>query len=273
MIAPPMKRLYKMVLILTLLPASMLAQTEGDNGKTLGSFGATKPAEPNGMLLSDTLKLHANPQFTTPVMTKEASYGQHQDFMESQKAGGIGFMLWKGAFAGFTGTNYHLPGLMDTSSGAITLHQNLNRWHFTVSGEANKYSMPWQRTLFTQYGIGGSVAYDLSDAVSLHAFGSYYANKMLVGPAMSPYINTTTFGGYADIRFSDKFGANVGARRYMNPMTGKWTTEPIIDPYFKIGDSKITLPLGALLKTFVWGDHDNAMQFRPHPMSRPAGVR
>lgn len=273
MIALTMKRLYGMVLILTLLQTSMLAQTEGDNGKPLGNFSTLKPTGPSGMLLSDTLKLHADPQFTTPEMTKEASYGQHQDFMESQKAGGIGFGLWRGAFVGFTGTNNHLPGLMDTSSGAITLHQNLNRWHFTVSGEANKYSMPWQRTLYTQYGIGGSVAYDLSDAVSLHAFGTYYADNMQVGPAMSPYTYTTTYGGFADIRFSNKFGANVGARRYIDPMTGKWTTEPIIDPYFKFGDSKITLPLGALLKTFVWGDRDNPKQFRPHPMSRPAGIR
>jgi hypothetical protein len=92
---------------------------------------------------------------------------------------------------------------------------------------------------------------------------------MMVGPAMSPYVNSSTFGGYADIRFSKTFGTNVGMRQYMNPMTGKWVTEPIVNPYIKIGDSKIELPLGGLLKKLVWGDRDNPMNFRPHPMSRP----
>jgi hypothetical protein len=52
-------------------------------------------------------------------------------------------------------------------------------------------------------------------------------------------------------------------------MTGMWTTEPIVNPYIKLGDSKIELPLGGLLKKIVWGDRDNPVNFRPHPMSRP----
>ncbi len=90
---------------------------------------------------------------------------------------------------------------------------------------------------------------------------------MQVGPAMSPYVNNTTYGGYADIRFSQTFGANMGVRRYLNPMTGKWTTEPIVNPYIKIGDSKIEFPLGSLLKAFVWGNQDNPMRYQPRPQS------
>ena len=86
---------------------------------------------------------------------------------------------------------------------------------------------------------------------------------------MSPYIKNSTYGGYADIRFSKTFGTNVGVRRYVNPMNGKWTTEPIVNPYIKIGDSKLELPLGGLLKTLVEGHCDNPMQYRPHPLSQP----
>lgn len=264
-----MNRIGVIAIILMLLPAKMLAQTEGNNSVLPGGNSATNPYAPNDILLSDTLKLQLEPQFTTPLQMKEPSYGQHNDFIESSKTGAVGFQLWKNATIGVAGSTYHLPGLMDISSGALTLHQDLGRWHFTASGMADKYWMPWQRSLSTQYGFGGTVGFDLSKNVTLHAFASYYANRMMVGPAMSPYINTSTFGGYADIRFSNVFGTNVGVRRYMNPMTGKWTTEPIVNPYIKIGDSKIELPLGALLQKLVWGDRDNPMNFRPHPMSRP----
>ena len=85
--------------------------------------------------------------------------------------GAVGFQLWKNAAIGVAGSTYHLPGLMDISTGALTLHQDLGRWHFTASGMADKYWMPWQRSLFTQYGFGGTVGF-----------------------AMTPYVNTSTFG-------------------------------------------------------------------------------
>lgn len=118
--------------------------------------------------------------------------------------------------------------------------------------------------------MGGTVGYDISSVVSLHAFGYYYANQMQVGPAMSPYVNNSTYGGYADIRFSKTFGTSLGVRRYVNPMNGKWTTEPIVTPHIKIGDSKLELPLGGLLKAFFDSRRESPMQFRPHPFSRPA---
>ena len=158
---------------------------------------------------------------------------------------------------------------MTTESGMMTLHQSLGRWHFTASGNVNKYWMPWQHMLSTQYGVGGTAAYRLSDNVTLNAFGYYYANQLMVGPAMSPYMNSSTYGGYADIRFSKTFGTNLGVRRYVNPMTGKWDTEPIVNPYIKIGTGKLEFPLGSILKTLIRGNEDAPRQFRPHPMSHP----
>ena len=263
-----MNRIVKMAFVL-LIPVKMLAQTEGKGIELPGVNSAISPYAPTNHLQKDSMTLHLNPQFTTPSKITEPSYGYHNSFVETSKLGGVGFHLWKGASVGVVGSNYHLPGMMDTSTGMLSLNQDLGRWHFSVSGNAQKYWMPWQRSLFTQYGLGGNVGYDLSSAISLHAFGYYYANQMQVGPAMSPYVNNTTYGGYADIRFSKTFGTNVGVRRYVNPMNGKWTTEPIVNPYIKIGDSKLELPLGGLLKTLVEGRHDNPMQYRPHPLSQP----
>ena len=129
-----MKRIGVIAIILMLLPAKMLAQTEGNNSVLPGGNSATNPYAPNDILLSDTLKLQLEPQFTTPLQMKEPSYGQHNDFIESSKMGAVGFQLWKNATIGVAGSTYHLPGLMDISSGALTLHQDLGRWHFTASG-------------------------------------------------------------------------------------------------------------------------------------------
>ena len=100
-------------------------------------------------------------------------------------------------------------------------------------------------------------------------FGYYYAHNPLVGPAFSPYVSTTSYGGYADIRFSDRFGSNIGVRRYINPMSGRWTTEPIVTPYIKVKKLRIEFPVGSLLKTLIWGDRDNPLRFQPRPMPTP----
>ena len=201
--------------------------------------------------LTPQIPLSANPQLTK--------------FTQLTKQGATGINLWNGAAIGFYGMTDQMPGLMTTERGMMTLHQHTGRWSFTASAVANKYWMPWQNTLSTQYGFGGTVGYALSNNVTLNAFGYYYANQMQVGPAMSPYVNNTTYGGYADIRFNKTFGTNVGVKRYLNAMTGKWTTEPIVNPYIKIGDSKLEFPLGSLLKTLVERNRDNPMRFQPRP--------
>ena len=271
------------ILLAVMVSLQMEAQTEV-TGQGLPDVDdqQKKPVEQPWMmdmqpqLFKDSLNVAMPP--APPSLSNMETQGviNTKGFAEQSSQGGTALRLWKGAYMGFYGSNYHLPGLMNTSSGSMVFHQDLGRWHFTASGEANKYWMPWQRSLFTQYGFGGTVGYDLSEAVSLHAFGYYYANQTMVGPAMSPYMNSTTFGGFADIRFSSLFGSKLGVRRYVNPMNGKWETEPIVNPYIKLGDSKIEIPLGGILKSIVGHDHDNPMRFQPGAMPsqpKPQQVR
>jgi hypothetical protein len=178
------------------------------------------------------------------------------------------FNLWRRGHLSISGATNQMPGLMDFQTSSLSLHQNFGRLQLSASATANKYWMPMQSTLYTQYSFSGSAAYSISEAVTLHAYGQYYANNPIVGPAFSPYVSTTTYGAYADIRFSDRFGSNIGVRRYINPMSGQWTTSPIVTPYFRVGKRnkvEIGLPLGELLKAAVWGDRDNPMRFRPQP--------
>lgn len=257
---------YLLLLVSMLMPVHLVAQTETDATKLSGMNREVTSVDVTKPLLSDSMSFRTEMTYHNVSMPKVPTL---QSYTQLTKQGGTGFALWKGASLGFFGATDQKPGLMTTETGMMTLNQNLGRWHFTASSTVNKYWMPWQHTLSTQYGFGGTVGYQLSNAVSLNAFGYYYANQLTVGPAMSPYVNSTTYGGYADIRFNKTFGTNLGVRRYVNPMTGKWTTEPIVNPYIKLGDSKIEFPLGSILKAFVWGDENNPRQFRPHPMSHP----
>ena len=180
------------------------------------------------------------------------------------------FNLWRRGHLSISGATNQMPGLMDFQTGSLTLQQDFGRLQLSASATANKYWMPMQSTLYTQYSFSGSAAYSISEAVTLHAYGQYYANNPIVGPAFSPYVSTTTYGAYADVRINDHFGSNVGVRRYINPMSGRWTTEPIVTPYIKVAKkSRIEFPIGSLLKTLIWGDRDNPLRFQPRPMPTP----
>ena len=179
------------------------------------------------------------------------------------------FRLWQGGHLVFNGGTSYMPGLMDFNTGSLNLYQDFGKLHLQLSGTANNYWLPMQRYFNSQYGLGGAIGYDISDAVSLHAYVQYYNNNPIVGAAFSPYMNTSAYGGYADIRFSEHFGSNVGVRRYINPMSGRWTSEPIVTPYYKVNGKKFEFPIGDLLKTLIWGDIDNPMRFKPKPLPPP----
>ena len=174
------------------------------------------------------------------------------------------FNTWRGAYVGVSGWADTMPGLLDRESGALTLYQNLGRWSFSASALADKYRYVGMGYLETRYGVGGTVSYLLSNAVSLHAFGYCDGSPMTAGPAVAPYLSTSTYGGYADIKFNKYWGTDVGVQRYLNPMTGKWVTDPIVRPYYKInGKQKIGIDIGHLLKGIIWGDQDDMMPRGP----------
>ena len=246
----PMWRMKKHLLSLlaVMMALHVSAQTEVGSQKLSGMDIDVQKVDVGKQLRADSTSFRTEmiqPELAAPDDPVVHSY------MQQTKQGGVGLPLWKGAHVGFYGMTDMMPGLMTTDRGVMALHQNLGRWQFTASAQADKYWMPWQRTLSTQYGVGGTVAYLLGNAVSLHAFGYYYGSQLQVGPAMSPYMNTSTYGGYADIRFSSLFGTNLGVRRYVDPMTGQWETVPIVNPYINIGGGRLELPLGDLMRELV----------------------
>ena len=281
-----MKRREALFFVLMVCALQANAQTELDGKEILsGDDAALRTMEFDNHLKMDSTKYAIDAMkpnlLPTPTESSGLSYlntykdkARHGIGLTGQYApmGAKSFNLWHGGHLDINGATNQMPGLMDYQTGSFTLHQDFGRLQLSASATANKYWMPMQSTLYTQYGFGGSVAYTVSEAVTLHAYGQYYANNPIVGPAFSPYVSTTVYGAYADIRFSDRFGSNIGVRRYINPMSGQWTTSPIVTPYFRVGKRNkvvIGLPLGELLKAAVWGDRDNPMRFRPQPQPQP----
>jgi len=248
------------------------AQTE-QNGKGIivGDNAALPTMELGNQLMTDSDNLFirsVNPKHQlTPMERTLPNTGR---IVQYAPMGAMSFNLWRRGAFGVNTATAQMPGLMDFQTGSLTLHQDFGRLHLTASATVNKYWMPMQSRLITQYGFGGTVGYDVNRTVSLYAFGYYFSSNPIVAPAFSPFMNTTTYGGYADIRINDRFGSNVGVRRYVNPMSGRWTTEPIVTPYFRIGKKmKLELPIGNLLKAAIWGDRANPLRFRPRPMPTP----
>ena len=263
-----------LVLLTAFMSATLSAQVEGQDVSPTRT--EVQPMLFEQPLMADSSRISTAASFSDLQKTKFpvslSAYDHTSNFTLPMTTSPKPFWLWNGANVTVDGSNYQMQGLMDVATGAVSLHQDFGRLHLAASAIANKYWMPMQSQLYTQYGFGGSLGYDLTDAVSLHAFGYYYANNPLVGPAFSPYVSTTSFGGYANIRFSENFGSEVGVRRYVNPMSGRWTTSPIVTPYFRVGKRnkvEIGLPLGELLKAAIWGDRDNPMRFRPQPLPQP----
>ena len=259
-----------LVLLTAFMSATVSAQVEGQD--VFPTRSEVQPMLIEQHLMADSSRISTAASFSdlqkTIFPVSLSAYDHTSNFTLPMTTSPKPFWLWNGTNVTVDGSNHQMPGLMDAATGAVSLHQDFGRLHFTASAVANKYWMPMQSQLYTQYGFGGTIGYELTNAVSLHAFGHYYANNPLVGPAISPYVSTTSFGGYANIRFSENFGSEVGVRRYVNPMSGRWTTSPIVTPYFRVGKRnkvEIGLPLGELLKAAIWGDNDNPMRYRPQP--------
>jgi hypothetical protein len=270
-----MKQLRFVLALLTAFTSiAASAQVEGQDVSPTRS--EMQPLHFDQPILADTLCISSIVPYSelqkSELPLLQSSYDHTSNYMLPIMPALKPYQLWDGTSVIVYGSNNQMLGLMDVATGSVSLHQDFGRLHFVASAVANKYWMPMQSQLYTQYGIGGTIGYDITNAVSLHAFGYYYAQNSLVAPAFSPYVSTTSFGGFAYIRFSENFGIEVGVRRYVNPMSGRWTTSPIVTPYFHVGKRhkvEIGLPLGELLKAAIWGDNDNPLRYRPQPQPQP----
>ncbi|MBR4729694.1 MAG: hypothetical protein IK075_05485 [Prevotella sp.] len=274
-----------LIAILSVLTSAVSAQTEVEGSKTLPTdslrLDMTTPMNDSLLMERDSALRYRpiQPMNETDAAIKldidPSLYDNRRGSWEVNTIqGGKLFTPWRGSAVVVSGGADSMPGLLDRESGALTLYQNVGRWNFSASALADKYRFVGMGFLQTRYGVGGTVGYQVNDFLSLHAFGYYYGNSSMISPAVNPYLATTNFGGYADIRLHKNFGVDAGVRRYLNPMTGRWVTDPIVSPYIKFNNGqKFGFDFGNILKGLIWGNQDKMMPRGPVRMPPPSQQR
>jgi len=107
--------------------------------------------------------------------------------------------------------------------------------HFSFTGGVYgaKMMMP---NVFNDFGFKGSLEWKVNDWLSFRGFGTYSINKPYYSLAMSPYMETTNYGGTMRIMFNKHIGVEGGVVREFNPFTGRWKTYPVVYPILKFGE-------------------------------------
>lgn len=124
--------------------------------------------------------------------------------------------------------------------------------------------------LTTSYGIGGSLSYRINDRLSVTMFGNYYTPTGNVNPAMAGYISLPSFGGYVDYRFSERWGVKVGAQSYRTSDTGRWHTQPMVIPYYRLSEkAEIGVDVGGILYNIIRSSRGKSFQNMGNPTIPP----
>lgn len=172
---------------------------------------------------------------------------------------------WRGLYLNAEGRFAEHPFLLTSSEAAVGVAGYAGRLYYNANVSMTNYVAMASGSAM-QFGFSGIARYQLSDVFSITAFGQYYNGVPYFGMAAYPFVNTNRFGGYVTY-MGDNVGVDVGVQRYMDPMTGRWETIPIVTPKVRIGDNvTIGLPVGAAIKMTVEGSHQPRM-----PMPQPGG--
>jgi hypothetical protein len=220
--------------------------------------------------LTDTMSIKINQQVTpiqSPgsigVSTTPSLYQEEQQFKEYQDSLGLhtapviyfpgiypgqsSVFNWRNGGIVAAGRHETYPGLMNQDSAVLNFYQQVGDFSFTAYGSASKIG--YFNGLATQWGYGGSMTYHVNDGLSFTAFGSYATQLNIRQPAILGFVSYPTFGGYADYRFGDsRFGVQVGAQSYYSVLNQHWQAQPIVTPYFKLGNgAKLGVDVGGIL--------------------------
>lgn len=139
-----------------------------------------------------------------------------------------------------------------------------DKWRLDVSLTAAKYA--FDAGMGNRFSVSGSLSYSFNDNISAYVFGSYMPSYNFYSPALMPYLGYSNFGGA--VSFSNEYvGVDLGVKRYLDPFTAQWTTQPIVMPFINVNGQKMGFDIGRLLQDVFRSFMFNASQeaFPTHP--------
>ncbi|MBJ2184038.1 MAG: hypothetical protein JFR38_05925 [Muribaculaceae bacterium] len=154
---------------------------------------------------------------------------------------------WENGIVWAGGGSVSYPGMMGVESGTIGITQRIGRVYVSATAGAAKYG--YFRGLSTQWTFGGSAQWQFAPRLGLTVFGSYSTRAFRPGmaPGVSEMLSQSSFGGYLSWDIAGRFGVDVGASVLQSPMSNRWEARPIVAPYYKAGNAKISIDVGGML--------------------------
>lgn len=163
---------------------------------------------------------------------------------------------WHNGEIAISGQSISYPGMMQNDAGSIWISQRIGNLSVCIGALANKYG--WYQGIKNQYGLTGSLYYQISPKLSFKIYGTYYfssdplmINGMYLPPSMLGYYDYTKFGGYLNYNVNNRFGIQMGGQIIKRTYSNSYEAEPIATPYIKVGKGKkkigIGLPVGQIL--------------------------
>lgn len=162
--------------------------------------------------------------------------------------------VWDNGSVYGIGSTDGLPGLGNFNSATVGIAQHLGR--FTVSGALSGYKYHINRNLYNDFGISGSVSYQIDPHFSISVFGNYSTSNVYDSPAAMPYVNFSCFGGSVRYQMGKTFGMELGVQRVFDPNLNRWHTIPIVAPTVNIGNCAVGIDVGGLLHSIINSGND-----------------
>lgn len=169
---------------------------------------------------------------------------------------------------GLQGSNIYENYIGLGASRAATVQRDANIGRLSFSAYTSLQSHFYEYNNAIVFVAGGSASYYINDQWSATAFGRFATTPAsLFSPAIQAMIPASNFGGYVTYRY-DNFYISGGVRREFDPYTNSWETYPIVMPQVKVGDVKIGVDVGPMIKNGVQQMNNRRQPPPPPPEKR-----
>ena len=164
--------------------------------------------------LSDSLK--STPELSVkPQVYRAASEFDFRGnpFSRDWSAGGEVLRLDQNLSLIGSGSYTAYPALGNIGTGSLGLQATpIDRLTLGVGANVVKYHMG--RSAWNDFGLYVNGSYQLTDALSVNAFGQYYFDQRYHSVGGMGLMQNAVYGGTLGYKFSDSFSLAVGAQRY-----------------------------------------------------------